>query len=150
MRTHWKHSHHEANDMFAWFPSTYGVTAARPSGAMQEKLKSTYTRSHSAEICSLCRSTKLRPMFLSSSDASPRTEVPRNRTRDERQNKRTTHPDDAPWFLGHSVCRETEVVQQKTPQQGYRPVSPREIGELRVFTGAMFARNTTSKQTKNT
>ena len=85
--------------MFAWLPTTYGVITARPSGAKKDNLKSTYTRSHSAEICSFGRSKKLRPMFLSSSDASPRTKVPRNKTRSVSHKKGTTHPDGdgAPW-----------------------------------------------------
>ena len=99
-----KDNNHDANDMFAWFPPTCGVIAARPSGATQEKLKSTYTRSHSAEICSLGRSKILCPVFLSSSDASPRTEVPPNKTRSVR---------DRTLILKTPVCRETVVVQQK-------------------------------------
>ena len=59
-----KQNHHDPDCTFAWCPTTYGVIAARPSGAIQDKLESTYTRSHSAEICSVGRSKNLCQTFF--------------------------------------------------------------------------------------
>ena len=150
MRARWKHNHHDADCMFAWFPTTYGVIAARPSGVMLDKIKSTYTSSHSAKICSLGRSKNLCPMFLSSSNGSARTEVRRNKMRSVSRDKETTHPDGEMILSTINMPRSTGCRTEKLLSKGCKPVSPREIGELLEMSTCLHrshvCRNTTNKE----
>ena len=56
-------------------------------------------------------------------------------------------------ILAFSVNHSTVVVQQQTPQQGCRSISPREVGELleiflRVVPGALLARRSFERKKK--
>ena len=79
--------------------------------------------------------------------------MPRNKTRSVRHKKKTTHPDGAAVILKDTqYAAKQRWSNKKTPQQGCRPVSPREIGELLEMSARLHeshvCRNTTSKQTK--
>ena len=130
MRTQWKHSHHDANDMFAWFPPTYGVNAARPSGAITRKTQINvhpfalgrdllpWSKQETASNVSFVQRCKSTEGSATKQNAFRKTQI-----RNDTSRWRTV-------ILRTRRMPRNRGSQKKTPQQGCRPVSPREIGEL--------------------